>query len=75
MRLCHSDFPNALFAADLEAALTITLDDPDVADAGRQVRGAMMAASLLAALDDKWEFRLRAVWLKQRDSREPVEQP
>lgn len=63
--LCRSDLPNALFAADLEAALTRALGDPEVADACGQIRAALIAASLLAALDDKWAFQLRTEWLKQ----------
>ncbi len=56
---------NALFETDLEDALRPVLDDPEVlALRGREMAG-MVAASLLAALDDKWDFRLRSDWLRQ----------
>lgn len=63
---CQRDLPNPLFAADLEAALVRVLDDPDVADACGTMRAGLMVASLLAALDEKWEFRLQIPWLRQQ---------
>ena len=56
---------NALFETDLADALCPILDDPDVLMLSGRERTGMVAASLLAALDDTWDFRLRSDWFRQ----------
>jgi hypothetical protein len=63
--LRRSEHPvHAAFEADLQDALSDLLADDEIASLSVPERAGVMAASLLAILEDKWAFTLRDEWLR-----------